>query len=119
MDNINNIPYTALAAAGGAALIGALLLSSPSALTQWLRRKNYQYEVTFALYMLSPKEKVIFNTILILTMSMFITACVFYLPDHVVNVWREIVNGSLESALPAETVETAIEASLPSETIAA
>lgn len=28
---------------------------------QWLRLKNYQYEVTFALYMLTPVEKFIFS----------------------------------------------------------
>ncbi|KMU90886.1 hypothetical protein CIHG_08542 [Coccidioides immitis H538.4] len=39
--------------------------SSPSVFTtfiRWLRLKNYQYEVTFALYMLTPMEKFIFNT---------------------------------------------------------
>ena len=28
---------------------------------RWLRLKNYQYEVTFALYMLTPTEKYIFS----------------------------------------------------------
>lgn len=40
--------------------------SSPSSsiitsFLQWLRLKNYQYEVTFALYMLTPTEKFIFS----------------------------------------------------------
>lgn len=28
---------------------------------RWIRLKNYQYEVTFALYMLTPTEKLIFS----------------------------------------------------------
>lgn len=38
---------------------------SPSIFTsflRWLRLKNYQYEVTFALYMLTPTEKFIFSS---------------------------------------------------------
>lgn len=47
---------------------------SPSVFTsflRWLRLKNYQYEVTFALYMLTPTEKFIFSTCLLFLMSLF------------------------------------------------
>ena len=37
------------------------LLLQPTALVKWLQKKNYQYEVTFALYMLTPTEKFIFS----------------------------------------------------------
>ncbi|EFQ97272.1 hypothetical protein MGYG_00313 [Nannizzia gypsea CBS 118893] len=57
---------------------------------RWLRLKNYQYEVTFSLYMLTPIEKVVFNTILILFISMLITAAYIYLPDHVLSLYRHI-----------------------------
>lgn len=30
---------------------------------RWMRLKVYQYEVTFALYMLTPIEKLIFSTL--------------------------------------------------------
>lgn len=49
----------------GAALVGMLIafvLFLPDSLTQWLRKKNYQYEVTFSLYMLTPTEKFVFST---------------------------------------------------------
>lgn len=32
-----------------------------SALVRWIRLKHYQYEVTFAVYMLTPTEKFIFS----------------------------------------------------------
>lgn len=50
--------------ATGAALVGILIafvLFLPNSLAQWLRKKNYQYEVTFALYMLTPTEKFVFS----------------------------------------------------------
>ena len=40
----------------------AFLLFQPTGLVKWLQKKNYQYEVTFALYMLTPTEKFIFST---------------------------------------------------------
>ena len=46
-------------------------MSSPSpspvtSIIRWLRLKNYQYEVTFSLYMLTPTEKFIFSKPLLL-----------------------------------------------------
>ncbi|KAF3490631.1 uncharacterized protein GIQ15_00148 [Arthroderma uncinatum] len=58
--------------------------------SRWLRLKNYQYEVTFSLYMLTPIEKVVFNTILLLFTSMLVTAAYIYLPDHVLSLYRHI-----------------------------
>jgi hypothetical protein len=50
-------------AAGGAllAVLAGFLLLRPTGLVKWLQRKNYQYEVTFALYMLTPTEKFVFS----------------------------------------------------------
>ncbi|TKA61187.1 hypothetical protein B0A55_11779 [Friedmanniomyces simplex] len=70
------------------ALLLAFLLLQPTNLVKWLQKKNYQYEVTFSLYMLTPTEKFVFNSILFLTISMLSTACILYLPDHVVEVSR-------------------------------
>ena len=36
--------------------------STISSFIRWLKLKNYQYEVTFSLYMLSPTERVIFSS---------------------------------------------------------
>ncbi|KAF2770764.1 hypothetical protein EJ03DRAFT_381763 [Teratosphaeria nubilosa] len=81
---------TAQYAAAGALVMGAVvfLLFQPTSLVRWLQKKNYQYEVTFALYMLTPTEKFIFNSILFLTISMFTLASVLYLPNHIMKMAR-------------------------------
>lgn len=43
------------------ALLAAFLLLQPTGLVKWLQKKNYQYEVTFSLYMLTPTEKFVFS----------------------------------------------------------
>ncbi|KAF2243440.1 hypothetical protein BU26DRAFT_509950 [Trematosphaeria pertusa] len=69
-----------LLAAASALLLAAMLY--PSSLLRWLQRKRYQYEVTFSLYMLTPTEKFIFNSILFLLLSLLIIAASLYLPEH-------------------------------------
>ncbi|EME85580.1 uncharacterized protein MYCFIDRAFT_103511, partial [Pseudocercospora fijiensis CIRAD86] len=55
---------------------------------KWLQKKNYQYEVTFSLYMLTPTEKFVFNSIAFLSLSMLTIATFMYLPDHVMTISR-------------------------------
>lgn len=59
-----------------------------SSLVRWLARKRYQYEVTFSLYMLTPTEKFIFNSVLFLVLSMVVIAAALYLPEHIAMVAR-------------------------------
>ncbi|KAK3074596.1 hypothetical protein LTR53_002874 [Teratosphaeriaceae sp. CCFEE 6253] len=84
------LPSTTTQCAIGGTLVAllAFLLLQPTNLVKWLQKKNYQYEVTFSLYMLTPTEKFVFNSILFLTISMLSTACILYLPDHVMEVSR-------------------------------
>lgn len=44
------------------ALTAGFLLFQPTGFVKWLQKKNYQYEVTFSLYMLTPTEKFVFST---------------------------------------------------------
>ncbi|KAI6820709.1 hypothetical protein KC340_g13107 [Hortaea werneckii] len=69
-------------------MAATFLLYQPTGLVRWLQKKNYQYEVTFALYMLTPTEKFVFNSILFLTLSMFLLAVILYLPDHILTISR-------------------------------
>jgi len=56
-------PTTQYAAGGLVVILAvAFLLFQPTGLVQWLQKKNYQYEVTYSLYMLTPTEKFIFST---------------------------------------------------------
>ncbi|KAI9822272.1 MAG: hypothetical protein M1832_003095 [Thelocarpon impressellum] len=57
-----------------------------TSILHWLRRKRYQYEVTFSLYMLTPAEKFIFNSFLFLFLSMIVIAASLYFPQHVTKV---------------------------------
>lgn len=62
--------------------------SSSNSLINYLHLKRYQYEVTFSLYMLTPVEKIIFNTFLFIFLSLLIIAVSFYLPHHVAIIGR-------------------------------
>ena len=82
---------------------------------RWLQIKNYQYEVTFALYMLTPTEKFIFSTyavsprdvsafhfmiwtvnlklldfVLLTLLSMLVAAATMYLPSHIVLICNRL-----------------------------
>jgi hypothetical protein len=80
---------------------------------RWVRLKIYQYEVTFAIYMLTPIEKLIFSTLrpsppsrslriretnplffsdtLLLTLITMITAGIYiYLPDHLRAIYGRL-----------------------------
>jgi len=53
---------------------------------EFIRRKRYQYEVTFALYMLTPTEKLIFDSIVTMLLTLLLVGIYVYLPEHVKRV---------------------------------
>jgi hypothetical protein len=57
--------------------------SPPQRLARWLRLKQYQVEVTFAVYMFTPTEKFVFWSVVFLLFSMTTIAAVLYLPQHI------------------------------------
>ncbi|KAJ5139316.1 uncharacterized protein N7515_004164 [Penicillium bovifimosum] len=59
-----------------------IIIWAISSILRWMRLKVYQYEVTFSLYMLTPIEKFIFNTLLLGLFSMIAMGTYIYLPDH-------------------------------------
>ncbi|KAI9934061.1 hypothetical protein ASPWEDRAFT_48664 [Aspergillus wentii DTO 134E9] len=61
-----------------------------SAFMRWIRLKIYQYEVTFAVYMLTPTEKFIFNSLIISLLTMVFTAAYIYLPDHLRTIYSHM-----------------------------
>ncbi|KAL2815966.1 hypothetical protein BJX63DRAFT_430561 [Aspergillus granulosus] len=66
------------------------LLWIAAAFVRWVRLKIYQYEVTFAVYMLTPTEKFIFNSLLLTLISMILTAIYVYLPDHLRAIYSHL-----------------------------
>ncbi|PWY80955.1 hypothetical protein BO94DRAFT_470385 [Aspergillus sclerotioniger CBS 115572] len=67
-----------------------LFLYIINSLVRWVRLKIYQYEVTFAVYMLTPTEKFIFNSILLTLISMIVTGIYVYLPNHIRVVYGHL-----------------------------
>ncbi|KAJ5326389.1 hypothetical protein MYU51_010191 [Penicillium brevicompactum] len=61
-----------------------------SSVFRWMRLKVYQYEVTFALYMLTPIEKFIFNTFLLTLVTMITAGIYIYLPDHLRAIYGRL-----------------------------
>jgi len=60
MDLLN--PYLLATLTIASTLLYLLLQPHPTTnLARWLQKKNYQYEVTFSLYMLTPTEKFVFS----------------------------------------------------------
>lgn len=60
MDPLN--PYLLLTLALFTFILYLLLQPHPTTdLARWLQKKNYQYEVTTSLYMLTPTEKFVFS----------------------------------------------------------
>ncbi|KAK4937952.1 hypothetical protein LTR10_021517 [Elasticomyces elasticus] len=57
---------------------------------RWFQLKKYQYEVTFSLYMLTSTEKLIFNLVLFILISLLVTAAWLYLPNHISIIYNRI-----------------------------
>ncbi|KAJ8609015.1 hypothetical protein MRB53_039374 [Persea americana] len=62
MSTVTEYGTLTYAALGVVAVTAVLfLLSQPTGLGKWLKEKNYQYELTSGLYMLTPTEKFVFS----------------------------------------------------------
>ncbi|GAB7340770.1 hypothetical protein MBLNU457_7143t1 [Dothideomycetes sp. NU457] len=81
----------------------AMLALYPNNLLKYLQRKRYQYEVTFSLYMMTPTEKFIFNSILFLFLAMVTIAASLYLPSHISVIGRRAYYYALGDADAATT----------------
>ncbi|KAJ5622926.1 hypothetical protein N7490_011531 [Penicillium lividum] len=61
-----------------------------SSFVRWVRMKIYQYEVTFAIYMLTPTEKFIFNSLLLTLITMIAGGIYVYLPNHLRTIYSHM-----------------------------
>ncbi|QDS76731.1 hypothetical protein FKW77_001250 [Venturia effusa] len=68
--------------------IFALSTIGPARILKRLQKTKYNYEVTLALYMLTPTERFIFNSILFLALSLLLIAAFLYLPEHIAMIGR-------------------------------
>ncbi|RVX66867.1 hypothetical protein B0A52_09597 [Exophiala mesophila] len=78
-----------------------LSISIPPRITNYVRLRYYQYEVTFGLYMLTPREKLIFNTMLLSILTAILYTLCWGLQDFLVSCLCKLiyyVYGSLSNA---------------------
>ncbi|TGZ79048.1 hypothetical protein EX30DRAFT_373376 [Ascodesmis nigricans] len=81
-----------------------------NSLVKYLRLKQYQFEVTFCPYVLTPGEKLVFNTILIILLSLFTMLITLYLPlqiESLITRARPYFLGDIvvvDSAPPTRTI---------------
>jgi hypothetical protein len=76
-------------------------ISIPAKLSNYLQVRYYQYEVTFGLYMMTPPEKVILNTILFTILAGILYGLYIGLEPFVVDTVCKMIyyiTGSLTSA---------------------
>lgn len=74
-------------------------ISMPSKVTNYVRLRYYQYEVTFGLYVMTPNEKLVLNTILLGIIAALTWAVVFGLEPFLVRSLCRLVyyiTGTLE-----------------------
>ncbi|KAF5122617.1 hypothetical protein E5D57_013103 [Metarhizium anisopliae] len=75
---------------------------------RWLRRKQYTFEVTFALNMFRSWEKSVIYSVLFLLCSMTFIAAVLYLPHHITvlagRAWYYIKGEHINVAAAAREV---------------
>ncbi|TWU73767.1 hypothetical protein ED733_003288 [Metarhizium rileyi] len=88
---------------------------------RWLRRKQYTFEVTFALNMFRSWEKSIIYSVLFLLCSMTFIAAVLYLPHHITilagRAWYYIKGEHINVAASAREVVREVSKSAVRETI--
>jgi hypothetical protein len=76
-------------------------ISIPAKLSNYLQVRYYQYEVTFGLYMMTPTEKIILNTILFTILAGILYAFYIGLERFVIDTVCKLVyyiTGSITSA---------------------
>lgn len=73
----------------------------PTKLSNYLRLRYYQYEVTFGLYVMEPTEKLIFNLVILLVFAALFSGLYFGLRPFIVNSICKLVyyvTGSISNA---------------------
>lgn len=66
-------------------------VSVPTKLSNYIRVRYYQYEVTFGLYMLTPSEKVVLNTIILTILSAILYALYWGLEPFITQLVCRVV----------------------------
>ncbi|OCT44814.1 hypothetical protein CLCR_06416 [Cladophialophora carrionii] len=76
-------------------------VSMPAKVSNYLRLRYYQYEVTFGLYVMTPTEKVVFNSIILSVFCALLYALFYGFRPFIVNTLCRVlyyVTGSMSGA---------------------
>ncbi|KAL2399131.1 hypothetical protein ABEF95_001742 [Exophiala dermatitidis] len=76
-------------------------ISMPAKVSNQLRMRYYQYEVAFGVYVMTPTEKIVFNTIVLAILSAFLYAVFWGFQPFVVHTVCRLIyymTGSYSSA---------------------
>ncbi|EXJ94351.1 hypothetical protein A1O1_02745 [Capronia coronata CBS 617.96] len=76
-------------------------ISVPAKVSNYLRLRYYQYEVTFGVYVMTPTEKLVFNTIVLTIFTALFYALFWGFQPFVVNALCRLIyymTGSLSNA---------------------
>ncbi|EXJ74922.1 uncharacterized protein A1O5_01618 [Cladophialophora psammophila CBS 110553] len=77
------------------------LISMPGKLSNYLRLRYYQYEVTFGLYVMTPTEKLVFNSVILIAFTGLLYALFWEFQPFIVNTLCRLIyyiTGSISSA---------------------
>ncbi|KIY01206.1 uncharacterized protein Z520_02758 [Fonsecaea multimorphosa CBS 102226] len=77
------------------------LVSMPSKLSNYLRLRYYQYEVTFGLYVMTPGEKLVLNSVVLVAFAALSYALFWGFQPFIVNLLCRLiyyVTGSFSTA---------------------
>jgi len=90
-----------LLAASSSSHIRKPRMSMPAKVSNYLRLRYYQYEVTFGVYMMTPTEKLVFNTLILAIFAALAFALFWGFRPFIVNAVCRIlyyITGSLLTA---------------------
>lgn len=76
-------------------------VSVPAKLSNYLRLRYYQYEVTFGLYIMTAGEKLLFNTVIVTAFVALLYALFWGFQPFITNAFCRVlyyITGSLSSA---------------------
>lgn len=97
----SNMSSLHMLASSPAPYISRRRISVTEKLSNLLRLRYYQYEVTFGLYMLTPGEKMLLNTIILSVFSALLYAFCWGVQPFLINTVCQVLYYVLGSAAPA------------------
>lgn len=72
--------------------VGNMVLSLLSKITECVRYYYFHYTLISTIYMMEPKERFIFNSVIVLILTLILYASVIYLPGHLMMLFHFLLH---------------------------